>query len=218
MKLLSLLIPIAFVIGCSSPAGGGASSKLEKPTDLPSGWTWQEVAGENCGFAVPGDWKVITTKEAQDEGPSTKGSMHNIVRGMAVNALAMSLVTRDHGVVAIATDPIAGAVMVTHRKEDTTVDLADAAGKAAQQLGAHIMKSETAPTASSVSLPAGEAKLVQGELSGASSGQPELKLNVRHYIFGHGDHRYDIQVISSSVDGSAEPDAEAIAKTFRFAR
>lgn len=211
------LLCCAFMIGCSS-GGGTAEAALEKPTDLPEGWTWHEIEGEKCGFAVPSDWKVMTTKQAQDEGPVVKGSMHDMFRGMAVSALAMELQVRDRGMVAVGTDSIAGAVMVTHRKEDQAFDLTDAAAKTAQQLASHTMKSETPPTASTVNIPAGEAKLVMGELSGASTGQPDLKLNVRHFIVGHGEHRYDINVVSASIGGSAEPDADAIAKTFRFVR
>jgi hypothetical protein len=212
-----LLLTCLVIAGCSS-GGSTATAALEKPTDLPAGWTWHEIEGEKCGFAVPGDWRIMTTKEAQDEPPSVKGSGHDIMRGMAVSALAMDLEVRDRGLVAVAADPIAAAIMVTHRKEDAPFDLSDAAAKTDQQLGAHTMKSDTPPTASSVTLPAGEAKLVSGQLSGASTGQPDMRLNVRHFVLGHGEHRYDINVISTSVGGSDEPDAEAIAKTFRFVR
>lgn len=217
MKLPCLFAVVLLIAGCAPPAGGSAS-KLEKPSDLESGWTWHEIEGENCGFAVPGDWKVMTAKEAQDEPPTAKGSMHDMLRGMAVNALAMSLVTRDRGMVSVSADPIAAAVMVTHRKEDAPVNLEDAQAQAAQQLASHTMKSETAPNGSTVNLPGGESKLVTGELSGTSSGQPDLKFQVHHYILAHGVDRYDIRIVSTSVGGSPNAEAEKIAESFRFVR
>lgn len=217
MKLLPAILLAALVAGCAGPSATKAA--LEKPTDLPAGWTWHEVDGEGCGFAVPDDWKVMTTKDAEDLTPNVNGTMHQIVRSMATSALLYSKETRDHGSLCQAADPVAAAVMVTHRMENETVDLDNAAAKAASQIAAAPMKSgDVSPTASSIDLPAGKAKLVSGEYSGANSGQPDLKLTVKRYIFGHGADRYDVQVIGTSVSGSPEADAEGIAKTFRFVK
>lgn len=210
-----LFLGLLLLVGCSS-GGGTKAAALTKPTDLPADWNWVEISDEQCGFGVPADWQVITTKEAEDKGPVVNGSAHDMMRGMAVNALMLSLATRDHGKVAISADPYAGAVMVTHREANDIVDLTQDAAQTASQLSSSTMKSDVAPTVSSVTLPGGEAKLISGQLSGTSVGQPDLKLNVRHYIFSHGKHRYDLHLISAPVGGGPEPDAEQIAKTFRF--
>lgn len=212
---IALSLSALLLAGCSS-GGGSKAAALAKPTDLPADWVWHEIPEEKCGFAVPADWQVITTKEAEEKGPVVNGSAHDLMRGMSINALMLSLVTRDHGKVAIAADPYAGAVMITHRQANEVVDLSRDAAQTASQLASSTMKSDTAPTVSSVSLPAGAAKLVTGQLSGTTVGQPDLKLNVYHYIFAHGDHRYDVHMISAPVNGSPEPDVEQIAKTFRF--
>jgi len=217
VKLAGLLVVAILAAGCGAPSSG-ATAALEKPTDLPADWTWHEIEGENCGFAVPSDWKVMSIKEGQDLAPSTKGSMHDIVRSLAVNALAMNIVTRDRGSMVVAADPYAAAVMVTHRKEDTNVSLEDAQARAAQQMASHTMKSETAPTGATATFPAGESKVINGELSGTSAGQPELRLGAQHFIFADGEDRYDIYVLSTSIDGSPLPDSEKIAQSFRFVR
>jgi hypothetical protein len=214
LRLTPFLLALV-LLGCGS---GGTTSAvaLEKPTDLPNGWTWHDIAGENCGFALPDMWKVSDLKAMEEHELNVKGNMHEMARGMAMSAANIMKTTSEHGLYAQSLDPVAAIVVVSHRTERDPVDLAEVAGKAASAIASAPMKSDVPPTSAKITLPAGEARVVSGELSGTSSGQPDLKFPIRRYIWAHGNERYDVLVISSSVGEAV--DAEQIARTFRFNR
>ncbi|MEQ1821783.1 MAG: hypothetical protein ABL949_04695 [Fimbriimonadaceae bacterium] len=216
MRTLPIVL-FVLIAGCSS--GGPTSAKaLERPTDLPEGWTWHDIAGEKCGFAIPANWQVSELKEMENQELNIKGNLHDLARGIATSSANLLKTTGEHGLYARSEDPIAGVVVVSHRTEREPVDVAEAAGKAASAIASAPMKSDVPPTSAKVTLPAGEGRVVIGEFSGASTGQPELKLPIHRYIWAFGNERFDVLVIGASVGGSELPDAEQIAKTFRFSR
>jgi hypothetical protein len=216
MRTFSLLL-LLIVVGCGS--GTSTSSKaLDRPTDLPEGWTWHDISGEKCGFALPAAWKVSELKDMENQEINVKGNLHAIARSLATSSANFLKTTGEHGLYAQSEDPIAAVVVVSHRTEREPVDVAEAAGKAASAIASAPMKSDVPPTSAKVSLPAGEGRVVTGEFSGANTGQPEVKLPIYRYIWCFGNERYDVLVIGASVGGSELPDAEQIAKTFRFSR
>lgn len=216
-RILPALLLTMILVGCSS-GGATKTASLEKPTDLPPGWTWHNIAGENCGIALPDMWKVSGLKEMENQELNIKGNMHEMARGIATSSANYLKAMGERGLYAQSLDPIAAIVVISHRTERDPVDLVEASAKAASAISAAPMHGEMSPTAAKITLPAGEARVVMGEFSGTTVGQPELKFPIQRYIWAHGNERYDVLIIAASVGGSELPDAEQIARTFRFSR